>query len=83
MSMSDVAVSTGAACNSEGSKGSHVLEAIGLPDDLIQSSIRIGLGRFTTEEEVDYVTRRVVESVRGLRELSPHYAADRANSSRR
>ena len=83
MSMSDVAVSTGAACNSAGSKGSYVLEAIGLPDDLIQSSIRIGLGRFTTEEEVDYVTRRFVESVRGLREVSPHYAADRANSPRR
>ena len=76
MSMNDVAVSTGAACNSAGasakSKGSHVLEAIGLPDELIQSSIRFGLGRFTTEEEVEYVKGRVVEAVRGLRELSPH-----------
>ncbi|MBI2819245.1 MAG: aminotransferase class V-fold PLP-dependent enzyme [Acidobacteria bacterium] len=83
MSMSDVAVSTGAACNSAGSKGSHVLEAIGLPDDLIQSSIRIGLGRFTTEEEVEYVKGRIVEAVRSLRELSPQYAADHANRSRR
>jgi len=87
MSMSDVAVSTGAACNSAGaagrSKGSYVLEAIGLPDDLIQSSIRFGLGRFTTEEEVDYVKERVVEAVRSLRELSPQYAAEHANRSRR
>jgi len=87
MSMSDVAVSTGAACNSAGSKGSHVLEAIGLPDELIQSSIRIGLGRFTTEEEVDYVAKRFVESVRSLRELSPQYTSsqhtgERANASR-
>jgi cysteine desulfurase len=87
MSLSDVAVSTGAACNSGGStaksKGSHVLEAIGLPDDLIQSSIRIGLGRFTTEEEVEYVKGRVVEAVRGLRELSPQYSADHAKTARR
>ncbi|MBI3933220.1 MAG: aminotransferase class V-fold PLP-dependent enzyme [Acidobacteria bacterium] len=82
MSMSDVAVSTGAACNSAGSKGSHVLEAIGLPDELVQSSVRIGLGRFTTEEEVEYVSRRMVEAVRGLRELSPQYAAGRANALR-
>jgi cysteine desulfurase len=75
MSMSDVAVSTGAACNSAGSKtkGSHVLQATGLADSLIQSSIRFGLGRFTTEEEVEYVKGRVVESVRGLRELAPRH----------
>jgi cysteine desulfurase len=77
MAMSDIAVSTGAACNSAGSKGSHVLEAIGLADDLIQSSIRIGLGRFTTEEEIDYATRRIVESVRSLRELSAQHAGKR------
>jgi cysteine desulfurase len=79
MSMNDVAVSTGAACNSAGSKGSHVLQATGLRDDLIQSSIRFGLGRFTTEEEVEYVKGRVVESVRALRALSPSpaNAADR------
>jgi cysteine desulfurase len=75
MSMSNVAVSTGAACNSGGesgkSKGSHVLEGIGLPDELIQSSIRFGLGRFTTEEEVEYVKGSVVEAVRSLRELTP------------
>jgi cysteine desulfurase len=68
--LSDIAVSTGAACNSAGSKGSHVLEAIGLRADLVQSSIRFGLGRFTTEEEVDYVAARFIEAVRGLRELS-------------
>jgi cysteine desulfurase len=75
MGMSDVAVSSGAACNSAGVKPSHVLEAIGLRADLVQSSIRFGLGRFTTEEEVDYVKQRVVEAVRSLRELSPQYAA--------
>ena len=80
MALSDIAVSTGAACNSAGSKGSHVLEAIGLADDLIQSSIRIGLGRFTTEEEIDYATRRIVESVRSLRELAAQHAGGRANS---
>jgi cysteine desulfurase len=78
MSMSDVAVSSGAACNSAGVKPSHVLEAIGLREDLVQSSIRFGLGRFTTEEEVDYVKQRVVEAVRSLRELSPQYAAKAA-----
>jgi cysteine desulfurase len=79
ISMSDVAVSTGAACNSSGSKGSHVLQAIGLRDDLVQSSIRFGLGRFTTEEQIDYVIQRVVESVRSLRELSPQLAAAKSN----
>jgi cysteine desulfurase len=81
--MSDVAISTGAACNSAGSKGSYVLEAIGLPEELIQSSIRIGLGRFTTEEEVEYAEGRIIKAVRGLREHSPQYAADRALHSRR
>lgn len=83
MNMSDVAVSTGAACNSAGSKGSYVLEAIGLPEELIQSSIRIGLGRFTTEEEVEYAKDRIIDAVRELREHSPQYAAERAHPSRR
>lgn len=78
MSMSDIAVSSGAACASAAVKPSHVLEAIGLRDDLVQSSIRFGLGRFTTEEEVDYVKERVVEAVRHLRELSPAYASAKA-----
>ncbi|HWP83951.1 MAG TPA: cysteine desulfurase family protein [Terriglobia bacterium] len=79
-SLSDVAVSTGAACNSAGSKGSHVLEAIGLSEELIQSSVRIGLGRFTTEEEVEYVIGRCVEAVRGVREHSHRHAPVRGES---
>jgi cysteine desulfurase len=51
--------------------GSHVLEAIGLPAELIQSATRFGLGRFTTEEEVEYAAQRVVEAVRKLREERP------------
>jgi cysteine desulfurase len=87
MHMSNVAVSTGAACNSGGesgkSKGSHVLEAIGLPDELIQSSIRFGLGRFTSEEEVEYVKGSVVEAVRSLRELAPQHGTGRGKQKRR
>jgi cysteine desulfurase len=75
LSLSDIAVSTGAACNSAGTKGSHVLEAIGLREELVQSSIRFGLGRFTTEEEVEYVIGRIVEAVRSLRQLSPPYSS--------
>jgi cysteine desulfurase len=78
--MSDVAVSSGAACASAAREPSHVLRAIGLRDDLIQSSIRFGLGRFTTEEEVSYVKDRVVETVSRLRELSPRYEAAKASS---
>jgi cysteine desulfurase len=67
----DLAVSTGSACNSHGGGGSHVLQAIGVPAELVQSATRFGLGRFTTEEEVEYAARRVVEVVRKLREQSP------------
>ena len=73
--MSDVAVSSGAACTSAKLEPSHVLRALGLSEDLVQSSIRFGLGRFNTEEEVEYVQGRVVETVRSLRELSPLYEA--------
>ena len=70
VALPDLAVSTGSACNSHGGGGSHVLEAIGLPRGLVQSATRFGLGRFTTEEEVDYAGGRVVEVVRRLREES-------------
>ena len=70
VALPDLAISTGSACNSH-SGGSHVLEAIGIPAELVQSATRFGLGRFTTEEEVEYAGGRVVEAVRRLREERP------------
>jgi len=67
----DLAVSAGSACSSHGTSGSHVLEAIGTPAEWTQSAVRFGLGRFTTEEEVDYAADRVVEVVRRLRVEAP------------
>lgn len=71
VALPDLAVSTGSACNSHGGGGSHVLRAIGVAADLVQSATRFGLGRFTTEAEVEYAAGRVVEVVRRLRERSP------------
>jgi cysteine desulfurase len=71
--LSDVAVSAGAACTSAKMEPSHVLRAMGVGEDLAQGSLRFGLGRFNTEEEVAYVAGRVIETVRGLRALSPAY----------
>jgi cysteine desulfurase len=73
MGINDVAVSSGSACTSANVEPSYVLKALGVPDDLAHTSIRFGLGRFNTEEEVDYVVDRVVETVKRLRELSPLY----------
>jgi cysteine desulfurase len=73
MGINDVAVSSGSACTSATLEPSYVLKALGVGEDLAHTSIRFGLGRFNTEEEVDYVTARVVETVRRLRELSPLY----------
>ncbi len=73
MGINDVAVSSGSACTSATLEPSYVLKALGVGDDLAHTSIRFGLGRFNTEEEVDYVIRRVVEVVRKLRDLSPLY----------
>jgi cysteine desulfurase len=71
VALPDLAVSAGSACNSHGTSGSHVLEAIGVPPALIQSAIRFGLGRYTTTEEVDYAAARVVQVVLKLRSESP------------
>ncbi len=70
MAMRDLAVSTGSACTSASPEPSHVLKALGLTEARIRSSIRFGLGRFTTEEEVDYAADLVVRSVKKLREKS-------------
>jgi cysteine desulfurase len=73
MGLSGVAVSSGSACTSATIEPSYVLKALGVGEDLAHSAIRFGLGRFNTEEEVEYVAGRVVEVVRKLRELSPLY----------
>ncbi len=73
MGINDIAVSSGSACTSATLEPSYVLKALGVGEDLAHTSIRFGLGRFNTEEEVDYVVSRVVETVRRLRELSPLY----------
>jgi len=73
MGINDVAVSSGSACTSATLEPSYVLKALGVGEDLAHTSIRFGLGRFNSEEEVDYVLSRVVETVTRLRELSPLY----------
>jgi len=71
--MKNVAVSSGSACTSAEPEPSYVLRALGLSDDLAHGSIRFGLGRFTTAEEIEYVIAEVVRVVRHLRSLSPLY----------
>jgi cysteine desulfurase len=71
MAIKDVAVSSGSACTSASLEPSYVLRALGVGDELAHSSIRFGLGRFNTEEEVDYVGDLMIEKVTRLRELSP------------
>ncbi|HVS20181.1 MAG TPA: IscS subfamily cysteine desulfurase [Planctomycetota bacterium] len=73
MGISDVAVSSGSACTSASLEPSHVLRSMAVGDELAHSSIRFGIGRFTTREELDFAADQVIGAVRRLRELSPLY----------
>src|SRR5439155_13298791 len=73
MGLKDIAVSSGSACTSATLEPSYVLRALGVGDDLAHTSIRFGLGRFNTDEEVDDVAERVIREVTRLRAMSPLY----------
>jgi cysteine desulfurase len=73
MGIKDVAVSSGSACTSATLEPSYVIRALGTDEELAHSSIRFGIGRFNTEEEVDFVAQRVTNEVRRLRDMSPLY----------
>ena len=79
MALKEIAVSSGSACTSAALEPSYVLRALGIPEELAHTSIRFGLGRFNTEEEVDYAIRRVVEEVTRLRALSPRCSGVKAD----
>ncbi len=70
LAMKDLAVSSGSACTSARPEPSHVLRALGLPDDAVRSSLRFGLGRFNTTEQIEFAIRTVTEAVLRLREMS-------------
>lgn len=71
MALKDIALSSGSACTSASLEPLYVLHALGADDALAHSSIRFGIGRFTTEAEVDYVVRAITERVEFLRKMSP------------
>ena len=73
MAIKDVAVSSGSACTSASLEPSYVLRAMGLDEENAHSSIRFGIGRFNTEEQIDFVADLVVGKVNKLREMSPLY----------
>jgi cysteine desulfurase len=83
MALKEIAVSTGSACTSASLEPSYVLKAIGLEDELAHTSLRFGIGRFNTVDEIDYTIQRVVEEVRRLREISPLYKAKKAKMQKR
>ena len=71
IAIKEIALSTGSACSSETMETSHVLRAIGIGDELKRSSVRFGVGKFNTEEEIEYTIEKVVENVKKLRDISP------------
>ena len=73
MGIKDIAVSSGSACTSASLEPSYVLKALGVTEDLAHTSIRFGIGRFTTEEEIDFTIKSLVREVKRLRDLSPLY----------
>jgi cysteine desulfurase len=73
MGVKEIALSSGSACTSATLEPSYVLRALGVGSDLAHSSIRFGIGRFTTEEEVEYTIDRMIKAVNHLREMSPLY----------
>lgn len=73
MGMKELAVSSGSACTSASLEPSYVLKAIGVGEDLAHTSIRFGIGRFTTDEEVDFAIKKIISTVKKLRDLSPLY----------
>ena len=82
MAIDDVALSSGAACTSADRAPSHVLRALGLDDELARASLRFGLGRWTTEAEIDYVAKKVTDVVRQLAGNVPTSAVVRGRLSR-
>ena len=82
MGLKEIAVSTGSACTSASLEPSYVLRAIGVEEELAHTSIRFGLGRFNTLEEVDYTVQRVVEEVRRLRAISPLYRTKQSKAQK-
>ena len=73
MGLKEIALSSGSACTSATLEPSYVLRALGVGSDLAHSSIRFGLGRFNTNEQIDYTIKRMIEIVTKLREMSPLY----------
>lgn len=73
LDINDIAVSSGSACTSASLEPSYVLKALGVTEDLAHSSIRFGLGRYTTDEEIDYTVNKLVKAIKRLREMSPLY----------
>lgn len=73
MGIKDLAVASGSACTSASLEPSYVLRALGVEEELAHTSLRLGIGRFSTEEEIDYATTRIIDEVKRLREMSPLY----------